>query len=183
MAAQLGLDHSFDMISQKGRLYLKSHQAVYGVGLSVMLVDGALFKSDTMVRRKAGRVLIPLDAATFIARSFIPDVTFEREKGRLVVRRESGKRRRTKESRTARTKDRISFIVIDAGHGGETGAVGKGRSPGKGHHAQGSRLVEKNQEKAPVLRIVVTGAMTGLSSFRKDRNSQPPACKKQNGIS
>src|SRR4030042_5637653 len=36
------LEHSFDMISQKGKLYRKDHYAVYGVGLSAVLVDGGL---------------------------------------------------------------------------------------------------------------------------------------------
>jgi len=187
MAAQLGLDHSFDMISQKGRLYLKSHQAVYGVGLSVMLVDGALFKSDTMVRRKAGRVLIPLDAATFIARSFIPDVTFEREKGRLVVRRESGETAPDKKGKPYRagTKDRISFIVIDAGHGGrDPGAVGKGGVREKDITLKVARLVEKKiRRKLPSLRIVVTRSddrFVELSGRTAIANRQ--LAKKQNGI-
>lgn len=187
MADRLGMDHAFDMVSQKGRLYLKSHQAVYGVGLSVMVVDGTLYKSGLMVRRKSGRVLIPLDAARYIARAFDPDVVFERNKGSLILRRESEGAVPEKKEVPYRpgARDRISFIVIDAGHGGrDPGAVGKGGVREKDITLKVAKLVEKKIRKSlPSLRIVVTrrdDRFVELSGRTAIANRQ--LTKNQNGI-
>jgi N-acetylmuramoyl-L-alanine amidase len=118
------------MISQKGKLYRKDHYAVYGVGLSVILVDGSLYKSSRMVCRKTGRVLIPLDAGEHIIKSFRPGIRLNRNGTALIsVYRPDEESLHEKKERQVREpgKDRISFIVIDPGHGGkDPGAVGKG---------------------------------------------------------
>ncbi len=187
MEARLGLDHSFDMVSQKGRLYLKSHQAVYGVGLSVLLVDGALYKSDLSVRRRTGRVLIPLDAARFIAHAFNPGIALERDRGRLIVRRDSGGTVPEKKKAPDRVvaKDRISFIVIDAGHGGrDPGAVGKGGVREKNITLKVAKLVEKKiRIRFPSLRIVVTRSDDRFVELsRRTAIANRQLIKNQNGI-
>jgi N-acetylmuramoyl-L-alanine amidase len=123
------LEYSFDMISQKGKLYRKDHHAVYSVGLSTFVVDGALFKSSGPVCRKTGRVLIPLDAGEFILKSFRPGMRLKRVGDVLYAEYKPEERAHEEKESVARKagKDRISFIVIDPGHGGkDPGAVGKG---------------------------------------------------------
>jgi len=141
-------EHSFDMISQKGKLYRKDHYAVYGVGLSAFLVDGGLFKSSGAVCRKAGRVLIPLDAGEFILKSFLPGIRLKRDGAALYAeyRPEEDEGVREERERMARKtgKDRISFIVIDPGHGGkDPGAVGKGGLEEKEITLKVARYLEK----------------------------------------
>jgi N-acetylmuramoyl-L-alanine amidase len=187
MTTALELDHTFDMVSQKGKLYLKNHQAVYSVGLSVLLVDGLLYKSDFKVRRRSGRVLLPLDGATYIAHSFNPDVSLERKNDRLVIRRDSGRSAPDKKESPylAGTKDRISFIVIDPGHGGrDPGAVGKGGVREKDITLKVARLVEKKiRSSFPALRVVITRTddrFVELSRRADIANRQ--LSKKENGI-
>jgi N-acetylmuramoyl-L-alanine amidase len=185
----LELEHSFDMVSQKGRLFLKSHSAVYGIDLSVMVVDGALYKSPAAVRRRTGRVLIPLDAATCIARTFLPGLRLEREHDALVVHRGSRDERvpdrNEEEQQRPGPRDRISFIVIDAGHGGrDPGAVGKGKVQEKNITLKVARLVEKNiRESLPDLRIVVTrGDDRFVELSRRTEIANRQLKKNENGI-
>jgi N-acetylmuramoyl-L-alanine amidase len=155
------LEHSFDMISQKGKLYRKDHYAVYGVGLSAVLVDGGLFKSSGMVCRKTGRVLIPFDAGEFILKSLSPDMRLKRGGAALNAEYRPGEERphEEKEGMARKTgKDRISFIVIDPGHGGkDPGAVGKGGLEEKEITLKVARYLEKMiKSRLPDIRISVT---------------------------
>jgi N-acetylmuramoyl-L-alanine amidase len=155
------LEHSFDMISQKGKLYRKDHYAVYGVGLSAFLVDGGLFKSSGTVCRKTGRVLIPFDAGEFILKSFRPGMRLKRDGAILYAeyRPEEEMAREEKESMARKTgKDRISFIVIDPGHGGkDPGAVGMGGLEEKEITLKVARYLEKMiKSRLPDIRVLVT---------------------------
>lgn len=85
-----GIEHSFDMISQKGKLYRKNHYAVYGVGLSVTLIDGSLYKSSAAVRRQNGRVLIPFETGERVAMSLNPELRLTRRGNALIVDRAAG---------------------------------------------------------------------------------------------
>ncbi len=141
-----GIDHSFDMISQKGKLYRKNHYAVYGVGLPVVLIDGSLYKSSGAVRRQGGRVLIPLDAGREVVRSLNPELGIARRGDALIVEHRGGDiiPDRDREKRRPVSKDRISFIVIDPGHGGkDPGAVGKGGLREKDITLKVARFLEK----------------------------------------
>ena len=187
MTAALGLDTAYDMISQRGKLYLKNHQAVYGVGLSVVLVDGLLYKSDARVRRMAGKVLIPLDAAAYIARSFDPGIGLERKREKLYILHGSSDTviDRKEASPQPGPRDRISFIVIDPGHGGrDPGALGKGGGREKDITLKVAKLVEKKVRSTfPSLRVIVTRSddrFIELSQRTETANRQ--LSKKENGL-
>ena len=172
METRLGMDHSFDMVSQKGRLYLKNHHAVYGVGLSVMLVDGALYKSDS--RRFGAR---PGGCSSRLTRhdsSRAHSIRISRLSGTAAGSSSGGNRAGTSPEKRRRriarvTKDRISFIVIDAGHGGrDPGAVGKGGVREKDITLKVAKLVEKKiRSRFPSLRISSPGATIGSLSSRE----------------
>lgn len=159
--SQTELDHSFDMISGKGRLYRKGHHAVYGIGLSVILVDGGLYKSPLPVRRKDGRVLIPIDAAQKIVQSLQPGVRVNRDRSAVYVGfpdNEDPSSDRKEDAPVTPVKDRIRFIVIDPGHGGkDPGALGKGGIMEKDITLAVSKRLEKELKKAfPDLRVFLT---------------------------
>ncbi|MBN1495279.1 MAG: N-acetylmuramoyl-L-alanine amidase [Spirochaetes bacterium] len=159
--SQTELDHSFDMISGKGRLYRKGHYAVYGIGLSIILVDGGLYKSPVPVRRKAGRVLIPFDAAEKIVQSLRPGVRVDRDRSAAYVRfpdNEDESPERKEDTPVTPVKDRIRFIVIDPGHGGkDPGALGKGGIMEKDITLAVSKRLEKELKNAfPDLRVFLT---------------------------
>ena len=154
------LEHSFDMISQKGRLYANQHTAAYAVGLSVMLIDGRLYRSSRPVSRKGGRVLLPLDAAEYLIKGFRPEIEMKRRGGSLEIRvanrHEGDSQRRDLEEEKRR--DRIRFIVIDPGHGGkDPGAVGKGGIREKDITIKVARaLAKKIRADYPDLRVILT---------------------------
>ncbi|OHD65635.1 MAG: hypothetical protein A2176_13405 [Spirochaetes bacterium RBG_13_51_14] len=155
------LEHSFDMISQKGKLYSKNHYAVYSVGMSVLLVDGSLYVSSRAVRRSVGRILIPRDAGEHILKSFMPRIDLTRKGDALHAEFPNGDASPPygSEERDRRpSKDRISFIVIDPGHGGrDPGAVGKGGLEEKDITLKVANFLEKKMmERLPGTRAILT---------------------------
>lgn len=156
-----GFEHSFDMISGKGRLYRENHYAVYGIGLSVFLVDGGLFRSSVAVRRRAGRVLIPIDAAEHVLKSFRPGIRVDRDRSALYAdfSRDGNASPEGKEEKAPPSgKDLIRFVVIDPGHGGkDPGAVGKGGLREKDITLTVAKYLEKKiKNEFPDLRVIVT---------------------------
>ncbi len=183
-----GLEHSFDMIAQKGKLYRKNHYAVYGVGLSVTLVDGALYKSTGAVRRMGGRVLLPLDAGEHILRKFNPGARLIRREGTVALEKvtdENAVPEGKTEMYRAGAKDRISFIVVDAGHGGkDPGAVGKGGLREKDITLKVARyLVKKIRARLPEVRVYVTrGNDRFIELARRTEIANRLLKKNENGI-
>jgi N-acetylmuramoyl-L-alanine amidase len=150
LASVLGLGYSFDMVSCKGKLYLKNHNAVYGVGLSSCLIDGALYRSVDAVIRANGKVFIPEDVCEVVIRSFLPAAGIRRVSDVLIVGRSHGEEAvpAGKNMYSHRSSDRLSFIVIDPGHGGkDPGAVGKAGLKEKDITLKIARYLEKKLNK------------------------------------
>jgi len=158
--AAFGFEHSFDMVTQKGKLYRKNHNAVYSVGLSVILVDGSLYKSSETVRRSRGKILIPLDAGQHIIQNLEPGLTVRRRGDAVVAEKGEGEGQIPDQNQLQQksSKDRICFIVIDPGHGGkDPGAVGKGGLEEKDITLKVSQhLAKKINKKLPSLKIFMT---------------------------
>jgi N-acetylmuramoyl-L-alanine amidase len=160
LASVLGLDHSFDMVSRKGRLYFKNHYAVYGVGLSAFLVDGGLYKSFDTAIRKSGRVLIPEDTGEFVIQSFLRGAVIRRVSNLLIVERFHGEKTVPEEKKISpqQPADMVSFIVIDPGHGGkDPGAVGKAGLKEKNITLKIALYLEKKlKKKLSGVRVLLT---------------------------
>lgn len=160
LVSRTGAEQSFDMATQKGRIYRKGHQAVYCVGLSVVLIDGRMHKSSMAVRRRTGAVLIPLDAGELIIRSFDPAARPVRRESVLHLERSPDKKQEStdRERYGVAARDRIRFIVLDPGHGGkDPGAVGKGGLLEKDITLKVANYLEKRiRSRLPELRITVT---------------------------
>ncbi|MBN2077659.1 MAG: N-acetylmuramoyl-L-alanine amidase [Spirochaetes bacterium] len=160
MIDRFRIEHAFDMVARKGRLYRGGHQAVYGVGMSVMVVDGGLYRSSYGVRRSRGRVFLPREAGERVIESFFPGLTLEARGGRLVAEKR-GKGPKDDHGRTGDRPvpgDRITFIVIDPGHGGkDPGAVGRGGLYEKTITLKVSHILEKKLAATlPGVRVVMT---------------------------
>lgn len=130
----LNLDASFDIITQRGRLYRGPRIAVYQVGMAAMLVNGQLWKYPYPVKRLKGDVLMPAPFCPDIMGSFYPEYSCAR-RGDIYLLSPVDIGARTdrrdlpidKIKAAPPRKDRIGFIVIDPGHGGkDPGAIGKG---------------------------------------------------------
>jgi len=131
-----GLDNSFDIITQRGRFYRGTRTAVYQVGLAAALFNGTLKKYSRPVLRREGDVLFPVEFAEDLLREFYPDHTIARKDRLIVIAAAKAERAdpiaREKPPASVRdetppVRDRIGFIIIDAGHGGkDPGAIGRG---------------------------------------------------------
>jgi N-acetylmuramoyl-L-alanine amidase len=131
MVHKFNIDNSFDIITQRGKLYRKSSVMVYQIGLSATLVNGYLVKSGEPVIRDHGEVLIPISIFSSTLSKFFPGIDISSTREALIARniREHEPDADISAPATIQktSKDRISFIIIDPGHGGkDPGAIGYG---------------------------------------------------------
>lgn len=138
----LNIHNTFDLVTGKGKLLHKGAIAIYQVDFSVMLINGKLVKTDYPVTKLNGEILFPLKFSTEIIYIFFPEYLCVENKNniRLSSKQESKNIQTQKTDREPKENkkevttissisesDRISFIIIDPGHGGkDPGAIGKG---------------------------------------------------------
>ena len=150
----LEIHNSFDIITGRGKLFFKGAVAVYQVGFSVMLVNGKLIKSDYPVKREKGEILLPVIFISKIITEFYPTYETYIKRGSIFIQEKKYSNQSEEKEHeksegdshfTLSTKDRISFIIIDPGHGGkDPGAIGKGGLKEKWITLQISKLLKKN---------------------------------------
>ncbi len=134
-------DNFYDTVTRRGKLYRGTSVLVYQVGMSTVLSNSRMKKYAYPVISKNGEILFPVKAGGDFLQEFYPDRKISREDGRFVVAQpgsvpavESPPAHTDKNAKTQPVppKDRISFIIIDAGHGGkDPGAIGKGSAKEK----------------------------------------------------
>lgn len=172
LSEQLKIDNSFDIITQRGRFYRGSGTSIYQVGLSVQLINGKLYTYPHAVMRRNGEVLFPGEFCIDLIAAFYPGVRITGTDDRLVLNftgstpdRQPVKTVSKKEpgNYPLEIKDRISFIIIDPGHGGkDPGAIGIGGLKEKNITLQLALLVEK-------LLKAKLGGMQVILTRKKDR--------------
>jgi len=126
------LANSFDLFSQKGKIFYKNHYATYKENYSYLLLDGKLIKSFYPSIRNKGEILLPLCFAKEIIKAFYPDLKIKEQGSSLffehllLAKKKPKKRKKEKTTkRSSSCNDKITFIIIDPGHGGkDPGAIG-----------------------------------------------------------
>ncbi|MCU0822088.1 MAG: N-acetylmuramoyl-L-alanine amidase [Spirochaetes bacterium] len=133
----LDISNSYDIVSGRGKLYYKSSFAVYQSGYSIILIDGRIAKSEYPVAVREGELLLPVSLFLEIVKSFYADRRALRSGDSFNVTSGEAEHapEKTEEKIVKKENDyiknndgdRITFIIIDPGHGGkDPGAVAKG---------------------------------------------------------
>jgi len=158
---KFNIDNSFDIITQRGKLYRKSSVMVYQVGLSAVLVNGYLVTSREPVIRERGEVLLPVSIFSPTLSAFFPGIELISNGDAFTAKNirepESGTDISAPPAIHKTSKDRISFIIIDPGHGGkDPGAIGRGVYE-KNITLRVSRHVTRElQSHLPDIRVILT---------------------------
>lgn len=162
IAIKSDIQQNFDVISQRGKLFHKHHYAVFQTGFSAFVIDGQIYKSSYPVMRKKGEVFIPSLFFRKTAESFFPGYKLHHSKSRYTLARRTQPKPDTPTpipdfKPVEPVKDRITFIIIDPGHGGkDPGAIG-----GKIHEkalvlAISKKLQAHLQKKMPDISVKLT---------------------------
>lgn len=136
----LNFQNSFDIITGRGKLFLKGAVAVYQTDLSIMLINNKLIKTQYPVIREEGDVLFPLYFFEKIIDELYPGHTYTQKQNIIYLMDKSAaveappkqtlkenKEQKPKEIMPPSAADKITFLIIDPGHGGkDPGAIGKG---------------------------------------------------------
>ncbi len=140
----LGIESSFDPVFQKGRLYYKSHYLVYKTGYASIIIDNRIINESHPVLRMNGGVYLPKGTALLISETFFSNRTITEKNGRIIISEIPAPEKKQDKINLPEKKGKISFIILDPGHGGkDPGAIGKGGLKEKHINLQVAKKVEK----------------------------------------
>ena len=189
------VNNSFNIISQRGKIYYKNNVAVYQIGFSNLLINGILKKSEYPIKSYRGEILLPINLFKTIAKNFYPNIKIKKEEHSLYcqikpeaspTKKIDSINKKTKKKITRKTtKDRIKFIVIDPGHGGkDPGAIGKGGVKEKWITLKVSKLLKKHlKKKLKNIKIFLTRKSDKFIELKKRIDFSNKLLKKSdNGI-
>lgn len=129
IAVKTEIQQIFDVISQRAKLFYKHNSAFFQTNHSVALINGKIYKSQYPVIRKNGEVFIPSPLFIELCRSFYSGYELTKANNYYSL---------SQIQQTAPTpidipdikptqpvSEKITFIIIDPGHGGkDPGAIG-----------------------------------------------------------
>lgn len=133
-------DQIFDSVLQRGKIFFNAHFVIYQLGMRAILLDDKIVKSNYEISRaKNGEVFFPADIAIEILNTFY-DKQFSIKDNFIILQKENEpvtkKEKDVEDTKldvakvddeSNDKKEKIHFIVIDAGHGGkDPGALGGG---------------------------------------------------------
>lgn len=144
LADTLGIESSFDPVFQKGRLYYKNHYLVYRTGYACLIIDNRLVSESHPVIRMNGGIYLPQTTARLIVDTFFNNRAVTEKNGKIVISEISAPEKTGEKPRPTEKKGKISFIILDPGHGGkDPGAIGRGGLKEKTITLQVAKKVER----------------------------------------
>ena len=133
LTKKMNIEQSFDIITQKGKLFYKGHYAIYNVNYSLFIIDNRIYRGKSNVIRRKGDILLPDDFVKEIMNAFFPGGKGQKNKLLVLknkIHKEKPDARIIKKSFKAdnRVNENINFVVIDPGHGGkDPGAISRNK--------------------------------------------------------
>jgi len=151
-------DSSFDVMLQRGKIFHDNHLAIYSFKNNFMLIDGCFYSSYFPIIRHRGDVLLPENLAYNLLLSFSPELKFKKHGTSLKISYRKNFTNLNKIDLPKRHGSKISFIIIDPGHGGkDPGAIGIGGLREKDITLKVARyLARLLKKKKPRLKIIIT---------------------------
>ncbi|HOP63310.1 MAG TPA: N-acetylmuramoyl-L-alanine amidase, partial [Spirochaetota bacterium] len=127
ITSSLGIESSFDPVFQKGRLYYKNHYMVYKTGYACIIMDNRLITERAPVIRMNGTIYIPKSTTLLIIDTFFNKIIAKEKNNKILISKYTPPEKGGEKTVKPEKKGKISFIIIDPGHGGkDPGAIGKG---------------------------------------------------------
>jgi len=145
----LKIESGYDINTGRVKLYNRGNRSVVAPGYHFIIINGSLVRSRHPVVKKDGCLYLPEKTALMLVSTMSPGKKLVRKKNQYTAAVVKKRPAAPVERRTRKKKFPVSFIIIDAGHGGkDPGAIGKGGLKEKDITLKISRLVRDNLKRS-----------------------------------